>query len=85
MPQEWTADALLDFLVDQVGLPQEDRPSTLMVSLTDIGLDSLAYLHLSAEVADVFGVDLPAEMIPGQSLAEILDTVNAALGEREPV
>ncbi|CAO5259654.1 acyl carrier protein [Frankia sp. AgKG'84/4] len=85
MPQGWTADELLDFLVDQVGLPQADRPDTLAVSLTDIGLDSLAYLHLSAEVADTFGVDLPAEMIPGQPLAEILDTINASIGTREPV
>jgi minimal PKS acyl carrier protein len=85
MPQQWTADALLDFLVDQSGLPSEDRPADLAVSFVDIGLDSLAYLQLSAEVAAAFGVDLPAEMPEGYTLVEILDTVNEALGEREPV
>ncbi|MCM3922300.1 acyl carrier protein [Frankia sp. AiPs1] len=85
MPQQWTADALLDFLVEQAGLPPEDRPTDLAVTFLDIGLDSLAYLQLSAEVVGAFGVDLPGEMPDGYTLAEILDTVNAALGEREPV
>ncbi|SNQ45979.1 Acyl carrier protein [Frankia canadensis] len=85
MPQLWTAEALLDFLVEAAGLPPADRPSDLGVTFVDIGLDSLAYLQLSAEVAGTFGVDLPAEMPEGYTLAEILDTVNATAGQREPV
>jgi minimal PKS acyl carrier protein len=85
MTQLWTADALLDFLVEEAGLPPADRPGDLGVTLLDIGLDSLAYLQLSAQVAGSFGVDLPAEMPEDYTLAEILATVNAGLGEREPV
>lgn len=84
MPQLWTADALLDFLVEQAGLPPQDRPVDLAVGFTEIGLDSLAYLHLAAVVADTYGVELPAEAPPEITLQEILDTVNASLAEPEP-
>ncbi|CAO5174744.1 Phosphopantetheine-binding protein [Frankia sp. AiPs1] len=85
MPPQWTADGLLDFLTTQAGLPAQDRPGDLNVTFADIGLDSLAFLQLSAEVADRFGVELPAEMPEDYTLAQILGTVNGALGEREPV
>ncbi|MCM3886728.1 acyl carrier protein [Frankia sp. R82] len=84
MPPQWTAQDLFDFLTEQAGLPRE-HPADLDVTFEDIGLDSLAYLQLSAEVADRFGVELPAEMAPDLTLARILGTVNDALSEREPV
>ncbi|CAI7980869.1 MULTISPECIES: acyl carrier protein [Parafrankia] len=83
MPLQWTADELLDFLVEQAGLPPEDRPTELGVTFTDIGLDSLAYLQLQAEVQERFGVDLPNEAPEGYTLADILTTVNSALLQSE--
>ncbi|WP_462186587.1 MULTISPECIES: acyl carrier protein [unclassified Frankia] len=85
MPRQWSADALLDFLVEQAGLPSDERPTDLDVTFIDIGLDSLAYLQLSAEVAGTFGVDLPAELPESWTLAEILATVNAAFDQHETV
>ncbi|MCK9877439.1 acyl carrier protein [Frankia sp. AgPm24] len=85
MPHHWTADDLFTFLTEQAGLPPEDHPADLDVTFEDIGLDSLAYLQLSAEVADRFGVELPGEMPPGFTLDQILATVNDALGAPEPV
>lgn len=79
MSLQWNADELLGFLEEQAGLPPEDRPSDLDVTFTDIGLDSLAYLQLQAEVQARFGVDLPNEAPEDFTLADILATVNGAL------
>lgn len=84
MSMQWTADELLGFLVEQAGLPPEDRPVDLDVTFTDIGLDSLAYLQLQAEVQARFEVELPNEAPEGYTLADILGTVNNALLEPEP-
>lgn len=78
MPARWTADGLLDFLVTQAGLPPADRPGSLDVTFADIGLDSLAYLQLQAEVHGLFEVELPAEPPPSLTLGQILATVNSA-------
>lgn len=78
MPAQWTPNGLLDFLVTQAGLPPSDRPATLDVTFTDIGLDSLAYLQLQSEVYGLFGVELPAELPERFTLAQILDTVNSS-------
>jgi minimal PKS acyl carrier protein len=77
MAQTWTADGLLDFLVEQAGLAPADRPATLDVTFTDIGLDSLAYLQLQSEVSASFGVELPADPPPDLTLAAILAAVNS--------
>ena len=78
MPAQWTSDGLLDFLVSQAGLPPSDRPETLDVTFGDIGLDSLAYLHLQSEAYGLFGVELPAEQPEHFTLAQILAAVNSS-------
>ncbi|EFC86573.1 acyl carrier protein [Parafrankia sp. EUN1f] len=83
MSMQWTADELLGFLVEQAGLPPEDRPADLDVTFTDIGLDSLAYLQLQAEVQSRFDVELPSEAPEGLTLADIMATVNNALLQPE--
>jgi minimal PKS acyl carrier protein len=85
MSQRWTPDGLLDFLVEQAGLAPADRPATLDVTFADIGLDSLAYLHLQSEVLGGFGVELPADPPPDLTLAAILAEVNSAPSVREVV
>lgn len=83
MPQKWTAEELVTFLVDSAGLPPEDAPTGLGVTFTEIGLDSLAYLQLQSEVQERFGLELPADPPEDFTLAEILATVNGALSQRE--
>jgi minimal PKS acyl carrier protein len=79
MPKQWDAAALFEFLVTQTGLPEDDLPTSLDVTFSDIGLDSLAYLQLQSEVTATAGVELPADPPPGYTLADILDAVNLAL------
>jgi minimal PKS acyl carrier protein len=83
MPVRWTADGLLDFLVAQAGLPPGDRPGSLDVTFADVGLDSLAYLQLQAEVYGMFGVELPAEPPSDYTLGQILVAVNSGLDRLE--
>jgi minimal PKS acyl carrier protein len=82
MPQHWDSAALFEFLVTRAGLPEGDLPATLDVTFEDIGLDSLAYLQLQAEVLDSTGVELPADPPPGYTLADILGAVNLAISAR---
>ncbi len=82
MPVAWTADDLFEFLVTRAGLPSADRPSSLDVTFADLGLDSLAYLQLQAEVHGRFGVELPAEP-PTLTLGQILATVNSTFSRHE--
>jgi minimal PKS acyl carrier protein len=83
VPVVWTADDLFDLLVSRVGLPPSERPASLDVTFADIGLDSLAYLQLQAEVHGRFGVELPAEIPADYTLGKILTDVNAAVGRQE--
>ncbi|WP_131744862.1 acyl carrier protein [Frankia sp. Cppng1_Ct_nod] len=77
MAHSWSTDQLLDFLVEQTVLASEDRPDHLDVTFEEVGMDSLAYLHLQTVVFDAFGVELPAEPPAGYTLAQILTAVNA--------
>lgn len=78
MPQLWNVDGLLDWLVQEAGLPPQHRPDRLDVTFEQIGLDSLAYLQLQAVVHDRFGVELPPDGPADYTLDVILATVNAA-------
>jgi minimal PKS acyl carrier protein len=83
MSQQWTANDLLDYLVEQSVLPPDERPAHITVTFDEAGLDSLAYLHLQSSVYDSFGAELPAEFPPDYTLAEVLSTVNLSLAQRE--
>ncbi|WP_131765027.1 phosphopantetheine-binding protein [Candidatus Protofrankia californiensis] len=78
MAHPWTADRLLDFLVERTVLAAEDRPDHLAVTFAEVGVDSLAYLHLQTVVFDTFGIELPAEPPDDYTLAEILTAINTA-------
>ncbi|KLL10713.1 MULTISPECIES: phosphopantetheine-binding protein [Protofrankia] len=77
MADQWTADQLLDFLVERTVLVADERPDHLGVTFAEVGVDSLAYLHLQTVVLDTFGVELPAEPPEDYTLAEILTTINS--------
>jgi minimal PKS acyl carrier protein len=85
MPRQWGADEMLDVLVEQAGLPGDDRPADLAVTFENIGLDSLAYIQLQAAVHEKFGVELPDDFPKDDTLAQILAMVNVRLSEQQEV
>lgn len=70
---------LMDLLVEKVGLPSAERTDREDVTLVDLGLDSLAFIELQAELSAQYGVELPDE--PGAALTTgaILAAVNGHL------
>jgi minimal PKS acyl carrier protein len=56
----------MDLLVQKVGLPSGERTDRQDVTLAELGLDSLAFIQLQAELSAEYGVELPDE--PGTAL-----------------
>ncbi|WP_322758985.1 phosphopantetheine-binding protein [Frankia sp. Cr2] len=81
MAHTWNADRLLDFLIEQTVLAPDDRPAHLDVTFAEVGVDSLAYLHLQTVVFDTFGLELPAEPPADYTLDQILSAINATAGQ----
>jgi len=60
MPQStFSVDDLMDLLVRKVGLAADKRTDRTDVLFTDLGLDSLAFLELQAQLSRAYGVELP--------------------------
>ncbi len=72
---DFTVNELMDLLVEAVGLPEESRTAGSQTLLTDLGLDSLAFLELQGQLADRFGVVLPDESERGCTVGRVLDAV----------
>ncbi len=72
-------DDLMDLLVVKVGLPRADRTDDPGKTLTDIGLDSLAYLQVQTELEEGYGVS-PDDSAPehDHTLGDLVALVNTA-------
>ncbi len=81
MAPAWSAARLLDFLVEQSVLAPDDRPAHLDVTFAEVGVDSLAYLHLQTVVFDACGIELPAEPPADYTLTQILTAINVTAGQ----
>ena len=73
-----TMDQLMALLVAKVGLPPADVTNNPALALPDIGLDSLAYLQLQAEIKALHGVELPNDRPLTRTFGEMLDAVAAS-------
>ena len=73
-----TMDQLMALLVAKVGLPPADTTDNPGLALPDVGLDSLAYLQLQAEIKAQYGVDLPDDRPLTMTFGEMLDAVAAS-------
>jgi minimal PKS acyl carrier protein len=73
-----TMDELMALLVAKVGLPPADATDNPALALPDIGLDSLAYLQLQAEIKALHGVDLPDDRPLTMTFGEMLHAVAAS-------
>lgn len=78
----WGEREMLDILVEQAGLPPEERPTDLDVTFGQLGLDSLAYIQLQAAVHGSFGIELPDEFPAEATLAAILADIQRRIGAR---
>ena len=77
MPSEkFSIDDLMSLLVAKVGLPAQARTDNPQSTFADIGLDSLAFLQLQAELQSLYGVQLPTDRPQTFTFGEIIDVVN---------
>jgi acyl carrier protein len=83
MPQqEFSITDLMDLLVRKVGLPSHERTDNPTATFADVGLDSLAFLQLQAELQETYGVELPDDRPNGYTMGDITAVVNQRLQER---
>ena len=77
---EFTIDDLMALLVAKAGLPAPDahRRSTQR-RFADVGLDSLAFLQLQAELQARYGFELPDDRPQTYTFGEIVADVNDRL------
>ena len=57
--QPFTIDDLMTLLVTKAGLPSQARTDNPAATFDDVGLDSLAFLQMQAELQDRYGCELP--------------------------
>jgi acyl carrier protein len=79
---KFTIDDLMTLLVAKAGLPAQARTDNPQWTFADIGLDSLAFLQLQAEIQSRYGVELPTEQPQAYTFGQIVSHVNESLGER---
>lgn len=81
MPQQqFSIDELMTLLVTKAGLAPQARTDNPQWTFSDVGLDSLAFLQLQAEVQSRYGVELPTDNPLAFSFGEIVAHVNGHLG-----
>ena len=69
--QTFSIDDLMTLLITKAGLPPSARHAEPDATFDDVGLDSLAFLELQAELQDRYGVELPDESPCAYRLGEI--------------
>ena len=78
--QTFSHDELMTLLVTKVGLPPQARTADPDATFADVGLDSLAFLRLQAELEDRYGFELPGEQACAYTFGEITSYVSDRLG-----
>jgi acyl carrier protein len=80
--QRFTQSDLMDLLEETAGLPAADRSTDPTATLGDVGLDSLAFLQLQAEMAQRHGVELPDDHAQA-TFGDVVAFVAARIGAQE--
>jgi acyl carrier protein len=80
--QRFTQSDLMDLLVETAGLPAADRSMDPAATFTDVGLDSLAFLQLQAELSQRYGIELPDDQAHG-TFGDIVASVAGHAGAQE--
>jgi acetyl-CoA carboxylase biotin carboxylase subunit/minimal PKS acyl carrier protein len=83
MPRpRFTQSDLMDLLVATAGLPAADRSMDPTATLTDVGLDSLAFLQLQSELSQRYGIELPDDLA-ACTFGDIVASVAGHTGAQE--
>ncbi len=77
--QTFSIDDLMTLLVTKAGLPPEARTGDPGATFDDLGLDSLAFLQLQAELQDRYGFELPGDRPGDYTFGEITTYVSRRL------
>ncbi|MFB4304033.1 acyl carrier protein [Actinomadura sp. NTSP31] len=80
----FTLPDLMEILTEKAGLPRDAVSTDGSATLTDIGLDSLAFLQVQAEIADRHGFELE-DARPDDTFAQMVARINEKLSRREAV
>jgi acyl carrier protein len=78
--QTFSLDELMTLLVTTVGLPPQARTADPGATFADVGLDSLAFLQMQAELQDRYGFELPDDRVGAYTFGEITGYVSERLG-----
>lgn len=79
----FTIDDLMQLLVTKAGLPAQARTDNPLRTFGDLGLDSLAFLQLQAELQTQYGLELPDDSPLSYTVGEIVASVNEHLARNE--
>jgi len=66
---------LMHLLVRKVGLSEDNRTDRTDLLLTDLGLDSLAFLELQSELSRTYGVEIPDDRAQEYTTGDIVAAV----------
>lgn len=77
---QFTIADIMDILITKAGLPRDAATEDPSATFDAMGLDSLAYLQLQAEISDRYGFELP-DMSTEDTLGEIIAAINDGLRE----
>jgi acyl carrier protein len=80
--QTFSMDDLMTLLVTKAGLPPEARTGDPGATFDDVGLDSLAFLQLQAELQDQYGVELPDDRPGAYTFGRITTYVSDQLSRQ---
>jgi len=74
---------LMDLLCSKVGLPADRRSSDHSVYFTDLGLDSLAFLQLQAELERQYGAQMPDDSAHLYTVGDIVEKVQEHISRQQ--
>ncbi len=76
----FTIDQLMEILVVKAGLPRSAVTADPGATMSDVDLDSLAYLQLRVEIEDRHGIEIGEEYAKA-TFGELVRLVNEGLSE----
>ncbi len=77
-----STEMIRKFLVDRLGVePDQVQPEAL---LADLGVDSLMLAELMFEAEDRMGIDIPSDVEPPKTVAEMLAIIDALVATKTP-
>lgn len=77
--EKFSIDDLMALLIAKAGLPAQARTDNPQWTFADVGLDSLAFLQLQAELQGLYGVQLPTDQAQSYTFGQIVSQVNDGL------